>query len=131
MKLLLCMFLMALALPSVAEHTTLVDEKDLGRYWTQESQSITQTPALARLNRARHEALKKFGEVFVTMDFTIQTDGSVRDVVVTKVEPAEAATKAYALNQALRKFKPAAGVEPTEVRVHVERRRNWIPNPSD
>lgn len=126
MRLLLCLLMLVIASETKAD-PVLINEADLAQYWLESPQFLALTPAQDRLGKARRAALAKYGEVFVTMDFTIKSDGIVSDLVVTEIDPPEADPKAFSIVQRLKKYKPAQGVSPTDVRVHVERRRNWIP----
>ena len=126
MRLLLCLLMLVIT-SAIKADPALINETDLAQYWEAQSQFLKLTPAQDKLGTERRAALAKYGEVFVTMDFTIKADGSVSDLVVTEINPPEADPKAFSIVQRLKKYKPAQGVSPTEVRVHVERRRNWIP----
>ena len=107
-----------------------VDEKDLGKYWTGRSGASAGSPALDRMNRAIFSAIRKHGRVYVTMDFTINVDGSVSDVLVTKIEPAEVDAKPFAAIQSTFKYDPVDATKAVPVRVHVLRQPNWIPEQS-
>ena len=107
-----------------------VNEEDLGQYWKGRSGASAGSPALDRMNRAIFSAMRKHGTVYVTMDFTINVDGSVSDVLVSKIEPTEVDPKPFAGIQSTFKYDPVDTIKPVPVRVHVERQPNWIPKQS-
>lgn len=127
-KLLFALLILPISL--FASALTSVNENDLDHYWKGRSGAGVLSPALQRMNQAMFSAMRKHGTVYVTMDFTINVDGSVSDVVVSKIEPAEVDPKPFAAIQSSFKYDPVDGTTPVPVRVHVSRRPNWIPQQS-
>ena len=116
-----CNFVHATPLP--------ISESDAARYWVPKNHAGTLSPALQRMSDATLAAIRKLGRIFVTMDYSIDLTGAVSKVVVLKIEPAEVDSKPFAAMMTLAKFQLAPNAKPTEIRVHVERRPNWIPAP--
>ena len=104
-----------------------ISEKATEHFWIRQSQSLTLSPAYQRMAAASQAAIKKYGHIYVTMDYTIELSGKVSNVVVLKIEPAEVDPKPFAALMTLAKFAVAPNAKPTIVRVHVQRQPHWIP----
>jgi hypothetical protein len=106
-----------------------IDEKDLPLYWVGSSGSGTFSPAMQKLNDMQFRDLEKYGTVYITMDYTINADGSVTDVKMIKIEPSQANPKPYVMFESVFKYTPASGIQPRKTRVSAHRRPIRIPKP--
>lgn len=113
---------------ALASDLPLIEEVDLPKYWVAQSGSGMFTPEEQRRDAEARRLMRLHGSVYVSMEYTIDLNGRVRDLTPTAIEPAGLNPEYFIVLQKHRRFKAAPDVPPTAVRVRVTRQRNWIPD---
>lgn len=125
MKLATFYFSVAFSWTAIAGEPT-ISPKELPNYWIEQGAYGKLSPAMQRMSAEQFAVLKKH-DVYVTMDYTIELNGKRSNIKISKIEPDTVDPKPFAAMFTLAVYKPAPGVKPTRVHVHVERARSWIP----